>query len=217
MADLSEIIKSRVAEIRQLSGDRQGSIHWFEAANLALSVLHDTVGGSHPLMSAIRDALDKSDFSRAVAAARAVISLYDSGGLTSPRLTIAHELEGDLLEIAQQQVQRAEAASDAQNRTVHLGIAAFLTGAALEDGLRRLCDVHGLAYDVQRTSLSKLQVVLYQPSSSVAVITASDNKQITSWGDVRNKADHGKLFELTHSEVLAMVIGVRGFLDRHMP
>jgi hypothetical protein len=50
-----------------------------------------------------------------------------------------------------------------------------------------------------------------------AVITASDNKQITSWGDVRNKADHGKLSQLTHSEVLAMVIGVRGFLDRHMP
>jgi hypothetical protein len=217
MADLNEVIKSRVAEIRRLSSDRQGSTAWFEAANLALSVLHDTVGGSHPLMLAIRDALNKADYSRAVAAARAVITLHNGGGLTSPRLAIAHELEGDLLEIAQQQVQRAEAAPEAETKTVHLGIAAFLAGAALEDGLRRLCDAHDLAYDVQRTSLTKLQAVLYQPSSGIAVITASDNKQITAWGDVRNKADHGKLSQLTHSEVLAMVIGVRGFLDRHMP
>jgi hypothetical protein len=220
MADLNEVIKSRVAEIRRLSSDRQGSTAWFEAANLALSVLHDTVGGSHPLMPAIRDALNKADYARAVAVARAVITLHDGGGLTSPRLAIAHELEADLLEIAQQQVQRAEGASEASEteiKTVHLGIAAFLAGAALEDGLRRLCDAHGLAYDAQRTSLSKLQAVLYQPSSSIAVITASDNKQITSWGDVRNKADHGKLSQLTHSEVLSMVIGVRGFLDRHMP
>ena len=217
MADFAEVIKSRVAEIRRLSTDHQGSTEWFEAANLALSVLHDTVGGNHPLISAIRDALGKADYSRAVAAARAVTTLYASGGLTSPRLAIAHELEGDLLEIAQQQVQRAEAAAQGEIKMVHLGIAAFLAGAALEDGLRRLFDAHGLAYDAQRTSLAKLQAVLYQPASSIAVITASDNKQITAWGDVRNKADHGKLSELTHSEVLAMVIGVRGFLDRRMP
>jgi len=217
MPELSELIKSRVAEIRRLSSDKQGTAEWFEAATLALSVPHDTVGGSHPLTPAIRDALNKANWARAVAAARAVITLHDSGGLTSPRLAIAHELEGDLLEIAQQQVQRAETASEPHIKTVHLGIAAFLAGAALEDGLRRLCDANGLAYDAQRTSLSKLQSVLYQPSSSAAMITASENKQITSWGDVRNKADHGKLSELTHSEVLSMVIGVRGFLDRHMP
>jgi hypothetical protein len=168
-------------------------------------------------MSGINDALSKADYSRALAAARAVITLYDGGGLTSPRLVIAHELEGDLLEIAQQQIQRAEAATGAEVKTVHLGIAAFLAGAALEDGLRRLCDAHSLTYDTQHTSIAKLQAVLYQPASGTAVITASDNKQITAWGDVRNRADHGKLSELTHSEVLAMVIGVRGFLDRHMP
>jgi hypothetical protein len=217
MADPGEVIKSRMAEIRRLSNDKQGTTAWFEAANLALSVLHDTVGGSHPLMSGIRDALSKADYSRAVAATRAVITLYEGGGLTSPRLAIAHELEGDILEIAQQQVQRVEAATEPEVKTVHLGIAAFLAGAALEDGLRRLCDAHGLAYDAQRTSVAKLQALLYQPSSNIAVITASDNKQITAWGDVRNKADHGKLSQLTHSEVLAMVIGVRGFLDRHMP
>src|SRR5437867_11729901 len=132
MADPVEVIKSRVGEIRRLSTDDQGSTAWFEAANLALSVLHDTVGGSHPLVFGIRDALSKADYARAVAAARAVITLYHGGGLTSPRLAIAHELEGDLLETAQQQVQRAEATTEPQVKTVHLGIAAFLAGAALK-------------------------------------------------------------------------------------
>jgi hypothetical protein len=89
MADFTEVIKSHVAEIRRLSTDDQGSTAWFEAANLALSVLHDTVGGGHPLMVAIRDALNKADYARAVAAARAVITLCNSGGLTSPRLAIS--------------------------------------------------------------------------------------------------------------------------------
>src|SRR5262249_15149604 len=158
----------------------------------------------HPLASTIKDALNKSDFTRALGGARAVVTLYERGGLTSPRMVIAHELEGNLLEIAQQQVQRAEAASDAQVKVVHLGIAAFLAGAAMKDGLRRLCEANALAYDSQRTTLAKLQTVLYRPSSDVTVINASENKQITSWGDTRNKADHGKLSELTHSEVLSM-------------
>ncbi len=217
MPSLDEIIKARISEMRRLSDDNQGSNEWFEAASLALTVLHDTVGGSHPLAATIKDALNKADYGRAVASARAVVTLYAQGGLTSPRLAIAHELEGDLLEIAQQQVQQAEKESDPQIKTVRLGIASFLAGAALEDGLRRLCDANGLAYDAQRTTIAKLQAVLYQPSSNVTVISQSETKQITSWGDTRNKADHGKLSELTLAEVIAMVIGVRGFVDKHMP
>ena len=168
-------------------------------------------------MATLRGALDKADFYHAAAGARAVAKLYESGGLSSPRLAIAHELEGDLLEIAQQQVQRAEKTPESDTRRVHLGIAAFLAGAALEDCLRRLSDANSLAYDTRSTSLAKPQSALYQPNANVAVISASANKQITSWAATRNIADHGKRTELTQAEVVAMVIGVRGFLDKHMP
>ena len=63
-------------------------------------------------------------------------------------------------------------------------------------------------YDAQRTSISKLQAVLFQPSKQIEVISASENKQITAWGDTRNKADHGRFSEITHTEVVAMVMGV---------
>ena len=215
--DVKSTLNTRVQRIRGLCDSEQGSVEYFEAAALAQTVLHDTVGGSHPLMAALSGALERDNWSQAVAAARGVVTLFDEGGLTSPRLAIAHEIEGDLLEIAQSQVQAAEAVEDVQRREVHLAIAAFLAGAALEDALRRLCDAKGFVYDVQRTSISKLQSVLFRPSKQIEVISSSENKQLTVWGDTRNKADHGKFSEMTFAEVMSMVIGVRTFIDKHLP
>jgi hypothetical protein len=216
-ANENATLKGRVDHIRLLSERKNSSREYFEAATLAQTVLHDTVGGSHPLMAALSDALEKSDWIRAVAASRAVVKLFDEGGLASPRLMIAHEIEGDLLDIAQSQVQTAEKSQDANEKQVRLAIAAFLGGAALEDALRRLCDAKGVPYDVQRASISKLQAALYQPSKQIEVISSSENKQVTVWGDTRNKADHGKLAEITYAEVIALVVGVRAFIDRHLP
>ena len=42
-------------------------------------------------------------------------------------------------------------------------------------------------------------------------------KQITSWGDTRNKADHGKFAEVTQTELTLMLIGTRAFIDKHLP
>jgi len=210
------MLAKRVAQIRMLCAN-QGSTQWFEAAGLAQVVLQDTVGGNHPLMVALKSALDKADPYRAVAASRGVVTLFDEGGLTSPRLAIAHEIEGDLLNLAQSQTEAAERAPDSARKQVHLAIAAFLAGAAVEDALRRLCDAHGITYDAQRTSIAKLQSALFQPAQLVEVVSSTENKQLTAWGDTRNKADHGRFADITHSEVLSMVIGVRGFLDKHLP
>ena len=210
-------IKARIDRIRHLSGEQQGSTDYFQAASLAQSVLHDTVGGSHPLMGALDSALKAADWGRALAASRSVITLYDQGALQSPRLAIAHEIEGDILDIAQAQAAAAETSKDPTEKQVQLGIAAFLAGASLEDALRRLCDARGVAYDAQRTSISKLQAALFQPSKQIEVISGSENKQITAWGDTRNKADHGRFAEITHTEVLAIVLGVRLFIDKHLP
>lgn len=216
-SNLATTVKSRIEKIRSLCSDQEGAAEWFEGATLALSVLHDTVGTSHPLIATIRGALDKSDYSRALASGRAVVSLFDQGALTSPRLAIAHEIEAEILDIAQKQVESAEANTDHGQKQLQLAIAAFLAGAALEDALRRICVSSGVTFDAQRTSIAKLQAALYQPSKQIEIINSSENKQITAWGDSRNKADHGQFSALTQAEVLSMVIGVRAFLDRHLP
>jgi hypothetical protein len=216
-ANENAVIKARVDKIRGLNGEEQDYKEVYEAGSLALTVLFDTVGGNHPLVAVVNDGLKSTNWAKLLAANRAVVTLYDEGGLQSPRLKIAHEIEGDLLEIAQAQAQAAEASKDATQKQVQLGIAAFLAGASLEDALRRLCDARGIVYDTGRTSISKLQSALYQPAKQIEVISASENKQITAWGDTRNKADHSHFGEITHTEVVAMVLGVRAFIEKHLP
>ena len=119
-------IKARIDRIRALTGDDQSTTEFYEAASLAQSVVHDTVGGSHPIMSALQDALKASDYDRARAASRSVAALYDEGAFKSPRLLIAGELEGDIVDLAEAQARAAETATDPLHRQVNLAIAAFL-------------------------------------------------------------------------------------------
>ena len=209
-------IENLIEKIRELN---KAPSHFRTSTVVALSqtVLHDTVGTNHPLMKVLDHGLKSKNWFDAFAASRSVVEVYDQGGLSSPRLAIAHEIEGDILDIAQKQVEASEGNADATHEQLQLGIAAFLAGAALEDALRRLCDANGISYNPQRTSISTLQAALYQPSNQIEVISGSENKQITAWGDTRNKADHGRFSEITHSEVLPMIIGVRGFIDKHLP
>jgi hypothetical protein len=150
------------------------------------------------------------------AAVKAVIRLFDEGRLRNPRLIIAREIEGDILDVAQTQADAAERTDLANHRQLHRAIAAFLAGAALEDALRRLCESHRVPYDTSRTSLSRLQAALYQPSKQIEHISGSENKQITAWGDTRNRADHGKFADITQAEVITMIAGVRGFIEEHL-
>jgi hydrogenase/urease accessory protein HupE len=91
----SGAIRALIDRIRRLSGEGQGSAAYYEAASLAQSVLHDTVGGSHPLIAALDHALKSADWLRAVAATRGVVALYDEGSLQKTKVpdtfvTITH-------------------------------------------------------------------------------------------------------------------------------
>lgn len=209
-------IRSRINQIEILTQENGDYREFYEAASLAQSVVHDTVGGNHPIVTELESSLKAADYNRAVAASRAVITLYKHGALKNPRLAIAGEIEGDILDIAQAQAQEAEKCMNPSQKQTHLGIAAFLAGAALEDALRRLCEARSISYDIQRTAISRLQTALYQPSKQIEVISSSENKHITAWGDTRNKADHGKFSEITQTEVVAMVLGVRNLIEKHL-
>jgi hypothetical protein len=214
---LSAMLGARIAMIKELTGESQTVDDFLQAGGLALTVLFDTVGRSHPLFSVLDNALKHKDWTGALAASRSVVALFEQGGLKSPRLAIAHEIEGDLLSIANEQAQAAEKNSDTNQKQLQLAIAAFLAGASLEDALRRICETQGIEYDVDRTTIAKLQIALYQPAKQIEIISVSEYKQITAWGDTRNKADHGRFGEITQTEVVTMIMGVRAFLDKHLP
>ena len=111
--DFTESLKKRVEEIKTLTTSGVGPPERLQAAGLALTIIHDTLGGSHPLASVLDNALKSQDFRGAGAASRALVTLYEQGGLQSPRLAVAHEIEGSLLDIAEAQAKAAERNKDA--------------------------------------------------------------------------------------------------------
>ena len=209
-------IENLIEKIRELNtnGSR---FRVSEVIAISQTVLHDTVGTNHPLMKVLDHALNDGVAADAFSASCGVVEIYDQGGLSSPRLAIAHEIEGDILDIAQKQVESSETNTDTIHKQLQLGIAAFLAGAALEDALRRLCDANSINYNPQRTSISTLQAALYQPSKQIEEISKSENDYISAWGKTRNNADHGRFDDITYAEVLTMVMGVRAFIDKHLP
>lgn len=216
MTENDASIEERISRIRSLAKRGNTSDKFVQAASIAQSVINDTVGLHHPAMISLNDAVTGNDWTKALGACEAVVALYETDALRSPRLQIAAEIETDILATANLQIQAAELGKNKTVKTIQVAIAAFLAGSALEDALRRLCDANSIAYDPSNTSISKLQSLLYQPSAQVELIGRSDVKQITAWGDTRNKADHGKFDELTLAEVTAMTIGVQSFIDRHL-
>ena len=94
---LSGSIKARIERIRELTSSDKGSHDFFQAVSIAQSVIYDTVGSSHPVMSALENSITDPHWTKSIGATRAVIDLYEQGALTSPRLAIAGEIETDLL------------------------------------------------------------------------------------------------------------------------
>ena len=70
-------LKARIDHLRHLCGGGQGTAELFEAATLAQTVLHDTVGDSHPLMATLKDALQKPNLALALAVSRGVVKLFE--------------------------------------------------------------------------------------------------------------------------------------------
>lgn len=109
-------IKNRIETVRSLSKPGQGAFRHLQAVSLAQSIVYDTVGGNHPIMAALDDALKSTDSIKMLAATRSLVTLYDEGGLRSPRLAIAHEIEGEVLDIAQKQVAASGRSTDATHK-----------------------------------------------------------------------------------------------------
>lgn len=89
--------------------------------------------------------------------------------------------------------------------------AAAVCGAALESGLRTLCDRFNILVR-PGDDISALNTKLAQAGH----ITAARRKEIQYWAGVRSVADHGRLDEFTPADVGKMVAGVQSFLSAEL-
>lgn len=88
--------------------------------------------------------------------------------------------------------------------------AAMLSGAVLEDGLRRICE--GKITVKEDDNITSLNNRL----ADKGIYTKIMRKSIDTWGAIRNSADHGRFEEYTLSQVEEMRTGIRGLLAQQL-
>ena len=89
---------------------------------------------------------------------------------------------------------------------------AVLVGGVLEDHLRSLCQGRGIP--LQMSGKPKKADSMNNDLASVGVYSKLDQKNITAWLDLRNKAAHGKYDEYNADQVRNLLVGVREFAAR---
>jgi 50S ribosomal subunit-associated GTPase HflX len=95
---------------------------------------------------------------------------------------------------------------------------AVIAGSSLEAHLRALCVKNRI--DTEQTKPGGDRVPKKADSMNSDLATANiygklDQKSITAWLDLRNKAAHGKYTEYDASQVALLIAGVRDFIARN--
>ena len=95
--------------------------------------------------------------------------------------------------------------------------AAVITGSTLEEHLRKLCVKNEI--DIEIMSSGKLRPkkadAMNSDLAKQKVYSKLEQKSVTAWLDLRNKAAHGNYSEYNDNQVKQMIMGVRDFIVRN--
>jgi len=185
------------------SGARDGHVdggtftHWHVSA---LSLVRQIAGESSPHYVALsQGATYLPSFRIGVAALRAARDDYARGFLRDFAELAAAEVFDDFLEMAQHL---------SGNGYEHA--AASVSGAVLEDALRRL-HAKKIGPWCGDSSITKLNDALRKAEA----YAQPQWRLIQHWGDLRNAADHGEFDKVDADDVKRMVGGIRDFIAKH--
>lgn len=136
-------------------------------------------------------------------------------------LSIRYEIEHDWL-ISLKHLVTAEVFSDFLEMSKYLldekykDPAAVMIGSVLEEHLRQLCTTHSLdTFLIKGTEpIPKKADLLNSDLTKVGVYGVLEQKNVTAWLDLRNRAAHGKYTEYTIEQVQLMYQGVLDFVSR---
>ncbi len=126
---------------------------------------------------------------------------YESGYLESIHELVHAEVFLDFIEMAEYLFEEG-----------YKDPAAVLMGSLLEENLRKLCQKHDILIDDNEKP--KKADRLNSDLANNDIYSKLDQKSITAWLDLRNKAAHGKYSEYTKEQVGLMIQGIKDFLTR---
>ncbi len=136
-------------------------------------------------------------------ALRALRADYAAGHLQRVEQIVQADLFADFLEMAEHLLEQG-----------YKDPAAVLVGGVLEEQLRKLCAHNGIAVEV--AGKPKKADALNSDLAAAGVYNKLDQKSVTAWLDLRNKAAHGKFGEYGADQVSVFLQGVRNFASRHL-
>lgn len=216
-----EEIKRRVDELNDLAGqviathftnnyrDVVSAELFNELRSSSLSFLRNTFGTDHPFYKEF-DTTAQEAYTHQAKIARGILKAakteIDGGWMFTVKGLISAEIFSDFLEMSDYLLK--EGFKDA---------AAVMIGSVLEEHLRHLCIKNGIPTYVSRDGnpIAKKVDLLNADLASKEVYNKLDQKSVTSWLDLRNKAAHGKYGEYSPEQVDIMHQGVTNFISRN--
>lgn len=91
--------------------------------------------------------------------------------------------------------------------------AAVLAGGVIEEHLRKLCLKFNIP--IETNGRPKKADAMNSELAAANIYSKLDQKSVTTWLDLRNKAAHGKYAEYTPEQVGLMIASHREFISRH--
>ncbi|MCH8010735.1 MAG: hypothetical protein IIA61_02105 [Candidatus Marinimicrobia bacterium] len=180
-----------------------------EFRSSSLSFLKNTFGESHPFYVEFNKKVNDtytyhSQEGRGIL--KAVKQEIDGEWIFTVKGIVSAEIFSDFLEMAEYLL--IEGYQDAS---------AVMIGSVLEEHLRQLCYKHSISVENIKNgkTIPKKADLLNSELASSEVYNKLDQKGVTSWLDLRNKAAHGKYSEYSKEQVELMYQGVSNFISRN--
>lgn len=215
-----ENLKIRIDELVSLAGavlatkythyeDEYLSTEVFsEFRTASLSFLRNVFGEGHPFYKDFHNKVKDCDPYMAEIG-RGILNAakkeIDGGWLVTVKGLVSAEIFSDFLEMVEHLLQEG-----------YKDPAAVMAGSVLEEHLRQLCNREGVPFEDEKSDKvsPKKADRLNNDLASAGVYNKLDQKSVTSWLDLRNKAAHGKYTEYTKEQVELMYQGVANFISR---
>ncbi|MEQ9286493.1 MAG: hypothetical protein RIG77_06270 [Cyclobacteriaceae bacterium] len=136
---------------------------------------------------------------------QSIKSEIEDGWIYSVKELISAEIFSDFLEMAEHLLTKK-----------YKDPAAVIIGSVLEEHLRQLCIKNNIKITISKndSEITKKADRLNNDLASAEVYNKLDQKSVTGWLDLRNKAAHGKYSEYELSQVELMYNGVLDFSRR---
>ncbi len=184
----------------------QAAMAGFRSASL--SFIQRVYGEAHPHFSEFKAQTTDiflSNATRGISILNAIRSEIAGGWLFTLKGVVAAELFSDFLEMAEHLLSAG-----------YKDPAAVMIGSVLEEHLRQLCLKRSVNVEEDKNGrlVPRKADRLNADLAKAAIYTKLDQKVVTAWLDLRNKAAHGQYREYNQDQVRQLLQGVTEFMVR---